>query len=171
MFVCLAAYTHYTVVFVLVVQFGWALWASPRSRRALLTATAVAVVFYLPWLPSLKADMDSPTTRILDALLPFNLEAVRVSLEHWSLGYSYNIRSGTLGDLPGRPALVLLGASLCLGVYGLFTMRARLGSRLAAGRGRAVLIVLLALATPVGAALQSAVGSSIFITRSLAAAW
>ena len=31
--VCLAAYTHYTAVFVLVGQLGWAVWAHPRSRR------------------------------------------------------------------------------------------------------------------------------------------
>ena len=31
--VCLAAYTHYTSIFVLAAQFGWALWAHPRARR------------------------------------------------------------------------------------------------------------------------------------------
>ncbi len=40
--VALAAYTHYTSVFVLGGQFAWALWTQPQARKPLLISTAVA---------------------------------------------------------------------------------------------------------------------------------
>ena len=70
---CLAAYTHYTVVFLLATQFAWAFWTHPPSRRALSIATAAAAVLYVPWVPGLKGDLDSPTTQILSLLSPFDL--------------------------------------------------------------------------------------------------
>ena len=167
--VCLAAYTHYTAIFVLAVQFGWAFWARPRSRRPLLLATAAAVVLYLPWLPSLKADIDSPTTDILSAFSPFNLELVRLTLGHWSIGFPFSGPGRWLGDLPGSVALLLLVISVGVGIVGVVTMRTRLGAWFAAHGGHLGLIVLLALATPIGTALQSAVGANVFSTRSLAA--
>jgi len=170
-FVCLAAYTHYTGVFVLAAQFGWAFWVHSRARRPLLIATSVAVLLYLPWLPSLKGDLDSPTTVILSLLSPFDLESVRLHLGHWSVGFPYSGPARSLHDLPGVPALLLLAASICIGAYGIFTMRSRLGQWFAGNEGRIVLVLLLALATPVGTALQSAVGSNVFSTRSLAASW
>jgi hypothetical protein len=169
--VCLAAYTHYTSVFVLAVQLGWAFWVHPRARRPLLLATSVAALLYLPWLPSLKGDLDSPTTVILDFLSPFDLESARLTLGHWALGFPYATARTSLGTLPGVPALVLLVAGVGVGVYGIFTMRSRLGSWFAAHDGGIVLVLLLALATPVGTALQSAVGANIFSTRNLAASW
>lgn len=169
--VCLAAYTHYTVVFALAVQFAWALWAHPASRKALLLATGGAMLLYLPWLPSVRGDLDSPTTKILNDLTPFNLQAVRFSTSHWAIGYPYRVPGTGLRDLPGTLALVMLGGAVLLGVVGLFTRRSGLGARLTARRGGPILIVALALATPLGAALQSAVGSNVYGTRSLATSW
>ena len=178
-FVCLAAYTHYTGVFVLAAQFGWAFWVHPRGRRPLLIATVAAALAFIPWLPSLKGDLDSPTTVILSFLSPFDLESARLTLGHWSIGLPlsgpapspFAIAGASLRDLPGVPALLLLAASIGVGVYGIFTMRSRLGQWFAAHEGRIVLVLLLALATPVGTALQSAVGTNVFSTRSLAASW
>ena len=178
--VCLAAYTHYTAIFVLAVQFGWAFWARPRSRRPLLLATAGAVVLYLPWLPSLKADIDSPTTDILSVLSPFDSDEVRLTLAHWSIGFPtpnsglpdrFAMPGDSLGDLPGSVALLLLVISIGVGIAGVVTMRSRLRAWFAAHGGHLGLIVLLALATPIGTALQSAVGANVFRTRSLAASW
>ena len=50
-------------------------------------------------------------------------------------------------------------------------MRSRLRPWFAEHGGHVGLVVLLAVATPVGAALQSAVGTNVFRTRSLAPSW
>jgi hypothetical protein len=169
--VCLAAYTHYTVVFVLAVQFAWALWAYPRRWKPLVASTVAAGLLYLPWIPSVKGDIDSPTTKILSVLSPFTLESVKGYLGHWSVGYPYNIPRTGLRDMPGTVGLAMLGLGLAIGAFGLFTARRRLGRRLRAGRGRPLLVVGLALATPVGTALQSFTGDNVFSTRSLASSW
>src|SRR5439155_1296281 len=75
---CAAVYTHYTSGFALAAQLLWVLWAHPEARRAALLANLGAVVGFLPWLPGLIADFNSPTTKILAAAGPFNLHTVRV---------------------------------------------------------------------------------------------
>ena len=161
---CAAAYTHYTCVFVLAFQLAWLLWAHPAARRPALIANAAAAVAYIPWLSSLRADLDSPTTDILSALQPFTGEAVRTSLGHWSIGYPYSLLP--LRDVPGTPALILLGLACAAALVAVVVRR-----RLAASNRDAVLVVVLALAVPVGAALLSAVGDDLFSTRNLAASW
>ena len=77
----------------------------PRSRRPLLLATAVAVLLYLPWLPSLKGDIDSPTTDILSAFSPFNLDGARLTLGHWTIGFPYGrARPARWATCPGGRA-------------------------------------------------------------------
>ena len=49
-----AAYTHYTSIFVLVVQAAWSIWRCRDRVRQPLVATGVAVLVYLPWLPHLR---------------------------------------------------------------------------------------------------------------------
>lgn len=169
-FVCLAAYTHYTSVFVLATQFSWAFWAHPSARRWLVGASAMAALLYIPWLPSLKGDLESPTTAILSELAPFNLEAVAVAVGHWAIGFPYSAFA-SLDEMPGLVGLVLLGVALAVTASGLVAERGRLRSRLAAADRRLLLILALAVATPVGEALASAVGSNILGTRNLAASW
>jgi len=162
---CAAVYTHYTSVFVLGAQLLWLLWAHPEARRPALIATAAAAAAYLPWVAGFRNDLDSPTTKILALLQPFNLDQVRLSLEHWSVGYPYGNVVG-LRELPGVPALLLLAVAAVLVAAGLATQR-----RWPVGR-RTGLVFALALATPVGAALFSAVGTTtVFSTRNLAASW
>lgn len=168
-----AVYTHYTSVFVLAAQLGWVLWAHPEARRPALLANAAAAAAYIPWLWGFKNDLESPTTDILSALQPFDVHSVRLSLEHWSVGYPYGTVVG-LRELPGTPALVLLGLAVVVTVIAL-AVRGRDG-RLRPGEWpldrRGTLVFLLALATPVGAALFSWVGSTtVFSTRNLAASW
>lgn len=45
-------YTHYTGVFVLVIQAVWACWAHRERLRALLVVNALVLVAYTPWIPS-----------------------------------------------------------------------------------------------------------------------
>jgi mannosyltransferase len=50
-----AAYTHYTSVFVLVVQGGWSIWRCRDRLRQPLIAYAVAAILYLPGSPTCAA--------------------------------------------------------------------------------------------------------------------
>jgi 4-amino-4-deoxy-L-arabinose transferase-like glycosyltransferase len=170
---CAAVYTHYTTVFVLGAQLVWLLWAHPEARRSALLANAGAVVGFLPWLPGLINDINSPVPAILSELEPFNAHTVRISLEHSSVGYPFAFPSTRLPDLPGVAALVLLalGVSAAIGAIVLRWVRGHPRPGLANLDRRLLLIVVLALSTPVGEALVSAVGTNVFGTRNLAVAW
>jgi hypothetical protein len=167
--VCSAAafYTHYTCLFVLAVALAWLLLTQPQARRAALLANAGAVLLVVPWIPGLIADLQSPTVRILSALSPFTANAVRIDIEHWSVGYPYSVIG--LRELPGTAALILLGLAVVGTAAGL-AWRARGGAR---PRPSVLiwLVFLLMLATPVGEALASAFGNHIIGVRDLAASW
>lgn len=166
-----AAYSHYTCVFVLAAQLLWLLWAHPEARRPALVANAAAVVLYAPWTTGLINDFTSPTSKILSALSPFDATNVRLSLEHWSLGFPYSNVAG-LRELPGTPALVLLAAGLALGVAGAaIAARGRAGAHALQPAPRLVLLLAMALAVPVCEALVSAVSTHLFAVRNLASAW
>ena len=168
-FSCAAMYTHYTVAFALAAQAVWALWAHRSARRAVLLANLGAALAFLPWISGFVADLNSPTTDILSALQPFTVSGIRTSLGHWSIGYAYPTTS--LSTLPGHAAIALMGAGTVLAIVALAVdrRRASLGSR-AVDRGL-LLILALALATPVGEALVSAVSTNLFGARNLVAAW
>ena len=170
---CAAVYTHYTVVFALAAQLLWLIWSHPEARKPALLANAGAIVAFLPWLSGVINDFTSPTTDILSALQPLNAHSVRVALEHWSIGYPYAFSTTQLRDLPGVPALVLLALGLAVAVTGVLAQRPREHLRFRLGRldRRLVLILVLAIATPVGEALVSAVGTNLFGTRNLAVSW
>ncbi len=169
--VCLSAYTHYTAVFVLAGQLAWALWFHPRARRPALVATAVAAVLYMPWLPSLKDDVESPTTDILSAFSPLSVDQVQLTLTHWSFGFPYGNPKATLRDLPGLVPMLMLAASVLAGIHGAVTRRSELSAARAGRDPGIVLVTVLALATPVGTFLQSVIGANVFSVRSLAASW
>lgn len=170
LFTCAAMYTHYTSVFVLAAQFLWVVWAHPEARRTALVASVAAAIGFLPWASGLKGDLDSPTTVILSALAPFNLPSIKLALEHWLLGFPYSIVA-PITTLPGKLALLLLAGSVVVGVAGVIGARDRVRTWFAAHDDRILLIVALALATPIGEALVSLVGSNVFGTRNLAASW
>ena len=166
----LAFYTHYTCLFVLGVQLVWVLWTEPAARRPALLASGAAVVLVLPWVPGLIEDLRSPTVKILSALSAFTPNAIRVDVQHWALGYPYTVAGG-LRELPGVPALVLLGASGLLVAAGVARAALRGGTGWSSPSRRVVLVVALMLATPVGEIIASAVGNHIIGVRDLAASW
>jgi len=171
--VCAAMYCHYTAVFVLIAQFAWIAWARPQARRPVLIASAAAAVAFAPWLPGVVRDFQSPTTDILATLQPFDLPNVRLSLVHWSISYPY----GTVvsaRDLPGTLPVIALLVGLAVAAGSVIAARRKI--RPVIGREMlqrpGALIVLLALATPVGAALFSLTGvTKVFSTRNLAPSW
>ncbi len=82
---CAAVYTHYTCVFALGAQLVWLLWAHPEARKPALLANFAAAAAFLPWLPGLADDLNSPTADNLSALAPFG-------------GRARSRQSRTLGD-------------------------------------------------------------------------
>ena len=171
---CGAMYTHYTAAFVLATQLGWLLWTRPDVRRPALIANVCAAVAFLPWLSGLRADFDSPTTEILSALSPFDLEHIRLSLTYATIGYPYaHGLSLGLREFPGVVPLILFAVGVALGIAGLVRggRGEPLRARLAGLDPRVVLVVLLAVSVPLGEALVSIVGTNLFSTRNLAASW
>jgi hypothetical protein len=157
---------------VLLGQLLWLLWAHPLTRRPALLANVGAAVGLLPWTHGFIQDLNSPTTKILSALSPFTAQDVRLSLEHWSLGYPY-VQLGGLSALPGVPALILLALGALATVGGLIRQVANVGLARALRRidNRVWLVIVLALSVPVGEALVSAVSTHLFGVRNLAASW
>lgn len=166
---CAAAYTHYTAFFALGAQFIWLLWAHPEARRAALLANLGAALGFAPWISGLLADFDSPTTDLLALLAPFELDAVRSGLGHWSIGYPYRIVS--VRSLPGDAALAMLFVAIVVAVVALVAA-ARRGGRLPTRFDRRLaLVVALALSAPLGQSLFSLLSSDIFGTRNMAVSW
>jgi Dolichyl-phosphate-mannose-protein mannosyltransferase len=162
-------YTHYPPVFLLVAQFGWAFWTRPEARRALLGANLAAAVAYLPWLPTVLDNTRSPGAQTIGILNPFGLEAIRSDLGHWSFGHPYI----PVEEMPGVVAITMLVAGLASALVGV-ALRVRNSAQdqmaLRPPPGL-VLILLLALATPVGLALYSSLRDSVWEARNLAPSW
>jgi hypothetical protein len=165
---CGAVYSHYTSVFVLAAQFLWLVWAHPEARRPALLANIGAVVAFVPWLSGLRADLDSPTTEILSELTPFDWGYVGQSLSHAAVGYPYQQSTG-LDEVPGIPALVLLGLAVALAVAGLAVTALRRGPGLPRVHlsPPLILVVVLALSAPIGEAIASAIGTNVLGARNL----
>lgn len=172
---CGAMLAHYTSVFPLAAQLGWAVWAHREAIRPLLLANLGALIAFAPWIPGFVADTNSPTTKILSALSPFEPGAVRFAIEQWAVGFP-NV---PLETVPGHLAGVLAAAGLLVAAVGGALRGLRWLRRSGAGPAaalrqvppRLVLVALLVLATPVGEALYSAVGTNVLGARNLNASW
>jgi mannosyltransferase len=154
-----ALYTHYTAVFVIAAQVVWAL-AAYRGlwRSAVLSATAM-LVLYLPWIPSfLVQRQDSAEQRIEEFGAPVTNGLVRVFPGEPFL---------PLADIPGRVWSVLLAvilASALAWISWTFWRRRERGWRPSKGLA---LIVVVAVAAPLGAWLYTLGPTSIFLPRNL----
>lgn len=166
---CASMNTHYTAVFLLAVQFLWALWARPSARRSLIVSNLAAAISYLPWLPALVRDSSSSGTKVLGFVDPFGISAVKTDLSRWAVGHPFL----TLPTAPGRPALALLAAGCVVGLVGL---PARAGTDRAPAlfpgpASQLALVPPLLLAMPLGLALYSAFRDSVWDERNLIASW
>jgi hypothetical protein len=154
-FTCGAAYTHYTAVFLLVLQLAWALWTQPQARRALIAANVAAAVAYIPWLNGLREDLHAPN--YISALAPLNFHTVKLFVQNEWIG-------------PGGTAAVLLGAGLALGVVGLVLQARSTRLRLLLP-SRTVLIALLALGPIVVMILYSLIRVDVLSSPFLIYSW
>jgi len=156
---CAAMYTHYTSVFLLVVQFTWALATQPATRRSLLAANVAAAVGFVPWLPSLIEHNDSPGTKIYGLLEPLTFRNVRVDLGQLWLGSPLD----PISDVPGLPLAILAGGGLLVGV--MLWVRTRPPVR------DAGLLVCLGIGVPLATAAYSAVRDTVWNPQNLIASW
>lgn len=167
---CAAAYTHFTSIFALAAIAAWALVTQPQARRRVLTALALATIGYLPELPVLHKISQSPGTNLYSFLSPLSAHLVRRDLGRWAIGHPFL----PLAQVPGTPAAILIAAGAALG---LVCGAARLLGRGTDGTGWSgmssptALIILLAVASPVGVLLYSLPGNGVWGARNIIASW
>jgi 4-amino-4-deoxy-L-arabinose transferase-like glycosyltransferase len=172
---CGALYSHYTAVFPLAGQALWVLWKQRQALRACVLANLGVLAGFAPWIPGFIADNNSPTTKLLSALQPFEFRPARFALEQWSVGYPYV----QLSKVPGKAAWMLIAGGV---LVALVAGCLRLGRILRASRvsfaaslrripAGAALVAILALSAPVGEAIFSALGTNLFGARNLNASW
>lgn len=161
---CAALYSHYTAAFALAAEVGWAAWAHRDRLRELVAACAAAGVGLLPWLPSFLDDRTAGFQTAIENINPLTLSFFVRSLGVAVVGNPYV----GLRETPGTAVLLILGAGLALAAVGAVAARAGLLERLRADR-RLALVVLLAVASPVGAALYSIPFASVYVPRTLLA--
>jgi 4-amino-4-deoxy-L-arabinose transferase-like glycosyltransferase len=143
------AYTHYAGIFVLAAQAGWAFAVQRERLRELVAAHALIVVGFVPWIPSylVQQGHSGDEARRIAAFAPPTLEYFARANAQVLLGEPF----AGLHEVPGTAAavvaLVVLGAALAAAA-----LRARGGARPGA---RGALVILLALATPLGIGLLS----------------
>ncbi|MBK5232553.1 MAG: glycosyltransferase family 39 protein [Thermoleophilia bacterium] len=168
LFSCLAMYSHYTALFVLLAQFIWLLWAEPGVRKQALIANVGAALLFLPWVPSFFRDSDSPTTDLLASLQGDGFETKRLAVEQWAFGHPLLDPS----QVPGRAAVVAVVLALAVAAVASLvrTCREKVEVRVWLGEHKMVILVIaLALATPVAEALYGLTGTDLFGSRNLAA--
>jgi hypothetical protein len=137
---CGAVYSHYSAVFLLVVQLAWAFWARPQMRKHLIVANVAAALGLLPWINGLREDLHAPS--FINSLAPLKPDIVRIILGTSWIGHPET----SLARLPGQFAATLAGAGLAIGAVGLL-LNARGRTRTQRWRitSRTSLVVLLAL--------------------------
>ena len=179
---CLAMYTHYTALFVLLAQFIWLLWAVPKARLTATLFNLGAAVLFLPWLPSLFTDLDSPTQSILEAIQGDGLDSKVFAVKQWAFGHPLIDPA----HFPGSKVMLIISAGLALAAIATLLVwlqrrkpvetSAESGAGKEAGAGALVphglaLIVMIALAAPLCEALLTLVGTDLFGARNMTASW
>lgn len=162
---CAAIYSHYSVVFFLVVQLAWALWTVPRARKHLLIANAAAIIGFLPWINVFRADLHYPN--LIPLLLPLNLHNILRTGESFWIGHPIV----PLHEVPGDVAVFLALAGLGVALIGVAAAARKrklvpwhISSRLA-------MIILLAVAPAVVMVLYSWARVDVLGGANIIASW
>jgi hypothetical protein len=156
-----ALYTHYTAVFVVAAQLGWGLWAHRDRTKLLLLSYACVAVLYLPWIPSYIVQSEDSAAVRIEALLSLTVGNVFDTLGRVLIGHPV----AGLDAVPGVAGAVLVAAGLALA--GAVAVARTLRARRPSMSPNTALLLLLALATPVGAFLYSLGPTSVFLPRNL----
>jgi uncharacterized membrane protein len=157
----LACYSHYTCVFVLLVQGSWSLWACRERIRDPLVSHGLVIVLYAPWLPYLRGK----ALAVISGLEPLTVHNVLVDLARPLAGYPY-------APLSQIPTYAGLGALIACVVAG-FALRARAAaahdslSHPGSWPRHFWVLVAIALANPVLLLLYSKVSTDLWLARNL----
>jgi hypothetical protein len=156
-----AAYSHYTSIFVLAAQGGWAVWSCRDGLRQPLIADTAVVVLYLPWLPHLRGKALS----VIGQLYPLGARRVLSDLLRPFPGHP----AAPLRAIPTVVGLVVVGAGALCGLVVLFRRwrgKPREADWLPPRLG---LLIALAVATPIGLLLYSLLVTDLWLPRGLSA--
>jgi len=146
-------YTHYTGVFVLLVQAAWAFWTHRERIRELIVVHVLVAVAYAPWIPSFLLQQKHSQN-----------EAERIALlapPTWSRFVQFDGRvlfghpGVALSDLPGTLAVALAVGVIVVAVAAALARGWQRGFREHRLRAPIALLGLAALAAPVGVGLYS----------------
>lgn len=164
---CGVMYSHYTGMFVLAAQLAWLLVVHRDTWKPALITNFGAAILFLPWVSGLRGDLDSPTTKVLQALQGDGFTVKRQAVEAWVVGHPFLPPS----QMPGKVVTVVIA----LGVLGGIIFSARYFWKKAEGRftlpSGLVLILMIALATPVAEGLLVLAGTDLFGARNMTASW
>jgi len=151
------AYTHYIGIFVLATQAGWAFWVYRDRLRELVTVHALIVLAYIPWISSylVQQGHSADEARRIAILAPPSVEYFGFANAQVAFGQPF----ASLRDVPGYAAAVL---AVLLLAAALVAAGVRAWRRDPPG-GRMVLVILLAVATPLGIAALSLPGDHSFL--------
>ncbi len=157
-------YTHYTGVFVVLGQLGWALWTH-RDRVTQLAFVHVAVgLAYAPWLPSFLDQRSRSSGQTERFAREFPLEARRIP---------HTVTAVLPGYPPGGTWVAIFWATIGVAIVGValgVLGRRRAGTHQAGPPRMTALIVVLALVTPLGVVLYSVQPhASLLLSRNLGA--
>jgi hypothetical protein len=143
------AYTHYVAIFVLAAQAGWAFWVHRERLRELIVVHGLILLAYLPWLPSyiVQQRHSADEAHRIAALAPPSLEYFARVTAQVMVGQPFASLRAVPGLVPGLLVGLTIAAALVAAI-----VRARRGARPSA---RGTLVILLALATPLGIAALS----------------
>lgn len=162
---CAALWCHYTAVFVVAAEGLWLLWTQVGRRRLVLILQAAIVAGWLPWLPGYLSqrqnDLGIHIVELFGPLTPGR--AFTVPLQAL-VGHPLI----ALRVLPGGKGLVLALAVIILVLGAVIAVR-RAPPALPPLRPDHGLVLILALATPVGVVLYALAGTSLLIPRNLSA--
>ena len=148
-------YTHYTGVFVVLAGFGWACWSHRDRLRRLFGWAALSALFFVPWIPSIGLNGTAYSSG--------RFEVSGVLAERLLRMFIANpFDEPPLLDVPGPGPLVLFTAAVIAAIGAMIVQRSRPVVR------EGSLLVLLAVASPIGMLLTSAItGSGFLLTRYL----
>ena len=166
---CLAVYSHYVACLAIGGHLIWLLWFFPALRLRGLAFAGLMFLLFVPWLGGLKADLDSPTSDILQAIQGTGFDRKWNAVKDLFFLWIAN-RKPNFFDRPD----MLVGLAGVLVATGVVLARLVRGDlpRPSSERARGVWLAFLMVGSVFAAELLlMAAGTDIFGARNLAPVW